>query len=421
MKKYLLGTFILTALLFSALSAGTVSLKPLSEKITIDGKLTEKVWQRKADVDSFYPFTPVFGKFKGVKTKVFFTYDKNFIYVGAWCEEPEMDKIKLTASLLDEPAWKDDAIEIFLAPSVKRSDYVQIVINANGTVFDLYKKNPTTASDIEWNSNVVCKTFKGKNFWTLEAAIPLVSLPVDAPEGDWKFHVSRNRACKGESYTFIKGIKSFHDTASYHILSGITIPDLTLSVLDYDFGDALYGTNCAKIVLKNWSSKKAAATLSVEGVKSTGYILPKTVQTLFINWLQPFDKTDCNRTITVAEGQKVLRILTLKKQLKSPFVDEKNAVFFIERNKAITVKLPLNVSKITRKEAQLRWSVRDLKGTVMCSGLTGIRDNSALLRIFWSFITPGRYKLELALIVKDKVAVTAVKDLRLVNSPFQGI
>ena len=422
MKKQFWGIFILTVVAFSAFSAETVRIKPLSEKITIDGKLSEKIWQRKADVDQFYPFTPVFGKFKGVKTKVFFTYDKNFIYVGAWCEEPEMDKIKITARKPDEPAWKDDAIEIFFAPSVKRSDYVQIVINAAGTVFDLLRKNSgSRSSDVNWNSNAICKTFKGKNFWSLEAAIPLVNLPVDAPEGDWKFHIARSRACKGESYTFIKGIKSFHDVSSFYNLSGITIPGLTLTVLNHDFGEALYGTNRARIILKNWSSQKAVATLSTEGVKSTTYIPAKATQVLHLEWEQPFDKAQCNRKIEISEGSKVLRSLVIKKDLGAPFIDEKHAVFFIESNKAVTVKLPLNLSSISQKEAQVRWCVRDLKGTVMCSGLTGINNSSALLRIFWSFIVPGRYKLELALIVKDKVAVTAVKDLRLVNSPFQGI
>lgn len=422
MKNKLWGTFILTFLAFSALSAETVKIKALSEKITIDGKLSEKIWQRQADVDKFYPFTPVFGKFKGVKTKVFFTYDKNFIYVGAWCEEPEMDKIKITAAGPDEPAWKDDAIEIFFAPSVKRSDYVQIVINAAGTVFDLLRKNSgSKTGDIKWNSNAICKTFRGKNFWTLEAAIPFVNLPIDAPEGDWKFHIARSRACKGESYTFIKGIKSFHDISSYCNLSGITIPDLKLTVLDYDFGEVLYGTNRARVVLKNWSSQKVAATLSTEGVKRTFYIPAKAAQTLHLEWEHPFDKAECSRQIDISEGSKVLRSLAVKKALGTTFVDERHIVFFIESNKAVTVKLPFNLSSISQKAAQVRWCVRDQKGSVMCSGLTGVNNSSALLRIFWSFITPGKYKLELALIVNNKVAATAVKNLRLVNSPFQGI
>ena len=43
MKKQLWGIFILTVLAFSAFSAETVRIKPLSEKITIDGKLSEKI------------------------------------------------------------------------------------------------------------------------------------------------------------------------------------------------------------------------------------------------------------------------------------------------------------------------------------------------------------------------------------------
>lgn len=422
MKRIFAGSFLLAALLLPALSAGTVKLKPLTGKITIDGKLTEKVWQRKADVDKFYPFGPVFGTFKGVATKVYLTYDRHYIYVGAYCEEPDMAKLKVTATENDGPVWKDDAIEIFLAPTVKHPSYVQIVINANGVVFDLYRKDPpNTPGDINWNSNAICKTFKGKNFWSLEAAIPLTDLPVNAPEGDWKFHIARSRACKGESYSFIKGIKSFHDSNSFYILSGITIPDLTLTVVEHDPGEIRYGTNRAKVVLKNWSSQKAEAVLSYDKKQITHSIAPKSTQTLYWNWEQPFEQSECKHSTTISSGKKVLRRLNVQRKLGALFGDDRHAVFFIENNKPVNVHLPLNLTGITQKDAQIRWNVRDLKGTIMCSGLTGIRDNRALLRIFWSFIAPGRYKLDLALIVKEKVVATAARDLRLVNSPFQGI
>ena len=124
MKIRLLCTIFLSLLFISAAAAETVRIKPLSEKLTLDGKLTEKIWQRKADVDKFYLFGVTPKNFKGVDTKVYFTYDKDFIYVGARCQEPEMNKIKLSARKTDEPAWQDDAIEIFFAPSEKNPNYV---------------------------------------------------------------------------------------------------------------------------------------------------------------------------------------------------------------------------------------------------------------------------------------------------------
>ncbi|MBE6386118.1 MAG: hypothetical protein E7048_10725 [Lentisphaerae bacterium] len=419
MKIGLICTLFLLGFFLSDAFAETVRIKPLSEKLTLDGKLTEKTWQRKADVDKFYLFGVTPKNFKGVDTKVYFTYDKDFIYVGARCQEPEMNKIKLSARKTDDPVWKDDALEIFFAPSEKNPNYVQIVINADGVVFDLYKKFPgTSESDITWNSGAVCKTFKGKDFWSLEAKIPLVNLPVDAPEGNWKFHIARNRACKGEAYSFVKGIKSFHDIEKFYTLSGIKIPGLTLTVKDYNPGEGQYGINRARVVLKNWSGKRVAATISTANIKTTSYIPPKTTQVLHFDWEQPFDKTECNHTVIVSEGEKILRRLSLKKELNTPFVDERNVVFFLEPNKVVKVTVPLCITTLTQQKSQIRWSVRDHKGSVMCSGLTAVRNNQALLRIFWSFITPGRYKLDLALIVNNKVVSTATRDLRLLNSPF---
>ncbi len=422
MKIRLICTLFLSCVFLSGAFAETVRIKPLSEKLTLDGKLTEKIWQRKADVDKFYLYGVTPKNFKGVDTKVYFTYDKDFIYVGARCQEPAMDKIKLSARKTDDPVWKDDALEIFFAPSEKNPNYVQIVINADGVVFDLYKKFPgTSESDITWNSGAVCKTFKGKDFWSLEAKIPLVNLPVDAPEGNWKFHIARSRACTGEAYSFVKGIKSFHDIEKFYTLSGIKIPGLTLTVKDYDPGEGQYGTNRARVVLKNWSSKKVAATISSSGLATTSYIPPKTTQVLHYEWVQPFDKIQCNHTAVVSEGKKILRRLSLKKELNTPFVDERKVVFFLELNKVVKVTVPLCITTLTQQKSQIRWSVRDLKGSVMCSGLTAVRNKLALLRLFWSFMTPGRYKLDLALIVNDKVVSTTTRDLRLLNSPFQGI
>ena len=230
MKKYLF-LFWGAVLLVSTAFAGTVRLQPLEGKITLDGKLDEKIWQRKADVEKFYLFGAVPDGFKPVGTKAFFYIDQRFIYAGIRCEEPFMQKLKLTGKKLDDAVWKDDGIELFFIPAPAKSSYVQIVFNANGIVFDLFQKEPgVTQSDLSWNSNAICKTYKGKNFWSLEAAIPLENLPVEAPTGDWKFHMARNRAWKGEQYSFVKGIGSFHDVSQFFTLSGVKLPHLKLTI-----------------------------------------------------------------------------------------------------------------------------------------------------------------------------------------------
>ena len=427
MKYLLFATLLCSALLVSCTAEqktvpGKLTVKPLSEKITIDGKLSEKVWSKGAAVEKFHLYGAVPPNFKGVDTKAVFTYDDRFIYVGVRCEEPAMDKLKLSGKKTDDSVWQDDAVELFFVPSVKTDSYVQIVINADGVVFDLFKKDPAMSpSDLTWNSGAVCKTFKGKDFWSLEAAIPLENLPLQAPEGDWKFHVARNRAWKGEAYSCVEGINSFHNTDRFFTLSGIKIPSLQLTVEDYDTGEGKYGRNKASVLLKNWSNKPLTASFATQGAESKAAVAPGSVQKIVLFWEQPFSSSRCDREFTVAKDGKVLRRLALKKKLQPPFINTRHAVHFLEFNKAVKIPVPLFVTSHTLPDLQVKWEVTDMKGNTLVSGVTSPRQETALLRIFWSFMTAGNCKLKLTLLYKGKSVAAALRDLRLIDSPYQGI
>ena len=173
-------------------------------------------------------------------------------------------------------------------------------------------------------------------------------------------------------------------------------------------------------MLKNWSEKSVTATISSIGVKSDTPIAPGT-KVLHIDWEQPFDAAECNQKFVISEGKRILRQLTLKKKLQDLVGDEKNAVHFIESNQPVTLRIPVNMSDFSAAESQVRWRLRDLQGNVMVSGMTQVKKQSVLLRIFWSFMAPGNYKLELELFCQGEKVAGVSRDLRFVNSPFQGI
>lgn len=422
MKHTFLFVSLLLSTLLSQAAAETVTIKPLTGKIAIDGRLTEKVWQRKADVEKFYLFGPKPENFKPVSTQVYLTFDQNFIYVAARCEEPFMKDLALTGKKLDDPIWQDDALEFFFAPSPEKGSYVQVVFNADGVIFDLYQKEAgTNGQDRNWNSDARCKTYKGKDFWTLEAAIPLENMPLDAPYGDWKFHVARNRAGKREHYSFVQGIDSFHNLTRFFTLSGVRFPSLKLTVDHYDMGEAKYGTNRAQVLLKNWSKGAESVLVTSKDGKKTVSVPPQSTSTVTFDWIQPFDTSLCDQTVTVTSGKKLLRRITLKQELQELFINERSAVRFLGPGKAIRYEVPLNLTSLTEADSQIKWSVRNSENEIMVSGITTVNGGKALLRIFWSFMAPGNYKLDLVLLCKNKIAAKITRDLRLVNSPFQGI
>ena len=134
----------------AALSGADLSIRPLSGAIDPDGKLTEKEWQRKADIATFFPFRFPPAEGRPVKTRIYLTYDARNIYVGIHCDEPAMSRIKAKAVKHDEPAWQDDSVELFFVPSAKKQTYVQIVVNPNGTVFDLLREDEFSKTDLSW-------------------------------------------------------------------------------------------------------------------------------------------------------------------------------------------------------------------------------------------------------------------------------
>ena len=423
----LLGLCLLAGSLVS-LGAAEIAVKPLSGAVKVDGKLTEKTWQRSPDVTAFIPYRPLREGRVQPKTRAWLTFDARNLYAGIWCEEPVMSKIKTKAKKNDEPAWQDDSIELFLVPAADRETYVQIVFNTAAVIFDqLQAHDGVSKSNLDWNADAVCAVFKGKDFWSAEIAIPFANLPVAAPRGDWKINVVRNRIGMGEYYSCLEGASSFHDLDKFPRVSGITIPDLTLTVDEIVFPDVRCGKNTAKVTVRNWSNAPADARLTVKDPGS-GKVLaaaekkaaPGAGTALACSWQVPFDAKECRLELAVTCGKRVLRKSIFKNILPELLPDERQAVRILTPNRPVEIRQLLSVSPQTLPETTLAWQVRDEKGSLMTEGVTTPKDGAALLRIFWSFMEEGRYTLKLQLLHRGKAVSSVTRALRILNSPFQG-
>lgn len=78
-------------------------------------------------------------------------------------------KTRTPASVHDGNLWEEDSVEFYLtAPGGKQQN--QYIFNSNGAIYD------SRSTLVSWNGKAVAKAEKGKDFWTLEAAIPLNDL-----------------------------------------------------------------------------------------------------------------------------------------------------------------------------------------------------------------------------------------------------
>ena len=100
---------------------------PAKEPLAIDGRLDERAWEACPPV--------VLGKLErpgdtSPRSEVRFMHGRGMLYLGMKLTEPNIDKLKRSATTHDGPAWDDDSVELFLAPHAN-NEYYQIIASAS--------------------------------------------------------------------------------------------------------------------------------------------------------------------------------------------------------------------------------------------------------------------------------------------------
>ena len=183
-----------------------------TDKMKIDGKLTEAAWSKAASTCEFVDISGEgFAKPK-YKTTAKMLWDDEYLYVGAVLEEPN---VIARLCQRDTIIYYDNDFEVFLNPTNNGLDYFEIETNARGVIFDLmldkaYRSN----GNFIWQWD--CPGLKSASFvkgtlnnpndvdegWSVEMAIPwrAVAVSFDNPlkAGNvWRINFSRVEWLKG--------------------------------------------------------------------------------------------------------------------------------------------------------------------------------------------------------------------------------
>jgi len=122
------------------------------------------------------------------QTDVEVMYDPEFIYLRVTCHDADTKNLIRERTKHDSGVFYDDAVEIFFDPGRTKKHFRQIIVNANGAVFD------AADADVSWNSlaKVAVKVYPKK--WVLQVALPTAQLAgKPAKSGDaWGFNVCRD-------------------------------------------------------------------------------------------------------------------------------------------------------------------------------------------------------------------------------------
>ncbi len=155
-------------------SADSVRAIRLTEKIVIDGVLTEQVWHNGDGVRQFTQRDPKEGKPATLPTQVHVAFDQDAIYIGARMHDSSPDSIQADLGRKDE--WlESDVFGVFLDPYLDRRTGYFFGLSAGGTYYDGVLMNDDWDDD-SWDGVWEGKVQIDQQGWSLEMRIPYSQL-----------------------------------------------------------------------------------------------------------------------------------------------------------------------------------------------------------------------------------------------------
>ena len=181
------------------LSNDTVLTISNAKPPVIDGKLDDAFWKGLPEYKFRLANAPLPPRYE-TKFKMGFRDDGKF-YVGVLASDPDILSAKLVCKDRDTAVYNDDSLEFFfrtdaMPPKALRN----ITINQNGVILDYEKFGKI---DRTWNTTAEIKIFRGKNFYSLEMAIPLREIGIDPASVNpiLRLNICRNkRSGVGQNY-----------------------------------------------------------------------------------------------------------------------------------------------------------------------------------------------------------------------------
>lgn len=186
-------------------------IKQATDKIILDGELSESDWSSAQKIDNFYKSLPFDTGWAVSKTDVRLTYNERFLYVGVICYD-ELEGDYIVQSLKRDFSFpRTDAFVMFIDPFNDGTNGFSFACNPYGAQREgilqyggLY--GVTTSWDNKWYSKV--KRYEDK--WIIEMAIPFKTLRFNAGSTEWHINFARNDQKRNETSTWVPVPRNFN-------------------------------------------------------------------------------------------------------------------------------------------------------------------------------------------------------------------
>lgn len=176
-----------------------------NEKIVIDGKLDDAVWQRIAPMTEFYEYRPRDAVPAKYPTEVRIAYDKHALFLGLTAHDPDPSRLDAPLVRRDRVEGTQDLFAVHIDPAGTRK-FAQIFrVNAAGAIGDGLFNEDTTNEDYSPDFEFEVRTARTATGWTAEFRIPFSSLRYsDPPSPTWSIQIFRGIS-RDQQYRFANG------------------------------------------------------------------------------------------------------------------------------------------------------------------------------------------------------------------------
>ena len=258
-----------------------------TENITLDGKLTESVWQTAPVVDNFFRMEPRQGGDFAYKTFVKVAFDKKNLYFGVFCKDSLGKKgVRVQDYRRDFEYGENDIFYLQLDPQNLKRYCVSFQTTPLGTQRDLQVFDDSF-KDNDWDSPWKVRTVVSDSGYTAEFAIPFNTLRYDLPKNQdsvsWGISFARLARRDFETTVFPAIPQSFSPYRMNYaaVLRGLKLPQpsVNLRIQPYtlfQYSDSKMGKN-AENIAKNAFKIGGEAKWAI----NTHAVLDMTVNTDF--------------------------------------------------------------------------------------------------------------------------------------------
>jgi hypothetical protein len=190
-STYLPYTYNKAVKVSRTLEIARIIIGEYTDKITIDGHLTEDCWQK--------PFSAFLNQDGGLSERdsiaVYFAYNENNLYMAVYCHESFIDSIFANMTIRDADVYTEDAFGFLYQPNSPDGDVYQFYANPLGTVYDQHivrQSDGYWLGDPSWKGNYEVKSALGDDHYILEVCFPMDQYRTTIASGDqWRVNFRR--------------------------------------------------------------------------------------------------------------------------------------------------------------------------------------------------------------------------------------